>query len=190
MESLLNPLKNIRKPSGSRERDRRLRAGEYAALVSELEKCGNPWVKPMFEIAVETALRQGMLFVLRWEWVNLDKRVIAVPQQFRGTGNKAVPAVIPLSQRAVTVLSVLPKSINGELFPTTQNALVCAWKRALRRLKISDLRWHDLRHEAAARLFEKGLNPMEVATITGHKNLNMLRRYTHLCGENLAAKLG
>jgi len=190
MESLLNPLKNIRKPSGSLERDRRLKLGEYEMLSDELAKCGNSWLKPMFDFAIETALRQGMLFVLRWEWVKLEQKIIVIPQKFRGVGNKAVPSVIPLSKKAVDVLFNLPKSIDGRLFPTTQNALVCGWKRILKRLDIADLRWHDLRHEAASRLFEKGLNPMEVATITGHKNLNMLRRYTHLSGENLAVKLG
>jgi hypothetical protein len=58
--------------------------------------------------------------------------------------------------------------------------------RAIRRAGIEDLRFHDLRHEATTRLFEKGLNIMEVASITGHKDLRMLRRYTHLKAEDLA----
>jgi integrase len=62
--------------------------------------------------------------------------------------------------------------------------------RAVRRARIKDLRFHDLRHEATTRLFEKGLNIMEVASITGHKDLRMLRRYTHLRPEDLAMKLG
>jgi integrase len=76
------------------------------------------------------------------------------------------------------------------VLPTTANALRCVWKRALKDLGIKDLRWHDLRHEAASRLFEKGLHPLEVASITGHKSLTMLRRYTHLQPEALVAKLG
>lgn len=55
---------------------------------------------------------------------------------------------------------------------------------------IEKLRFHDLRHEATNRLFEKGLNPMEVASITGHKTLQMLKRYTHLRAVDLASKLG
>ena len=50
---------------------------------------------------------------------------------------------------------------------------------------IEDLRFHDLRHEATSRLFEKGLNTMEVASITGHEDLKMLKRYTHLRAEDL-----
>lgn len=66
----------------------------------------------------------------------------------------------------------------------------CIWKRVLPLLGIENLRWHDLRHEAASRLFEKGLHPFEVASITGHKSMQMLKRYTHLKPENLVAKLG
>lgn len=58
------------------------------------------------------------------------------------------------------------------------------------RATIVGLRFHDLRHEAANRLFEKGLNVMEVAAITCHKILEMLKRYTHLRAEDLAQKLG
>jgi integrase len=53
-----------------------------------------------------------------------------------------------------------------------------------------EFRLHDLRHEATTRFFELGLNIMEVSTITGHKDLKMLKRYTHLKAEDLALKLG
>lgn len=189
MEALANPIKNIRKPSGSRERDRRLCPGEYELLAEALDGCGNTWARFAFDLAIETALRQGMLFELRWEWVDLDRRVISIPAEFRETGNKGVPAYLPLSTKAVTVLANLPPPKTGFLLKTSQNAVVCAWKRVLRNLGINDLHWHDLRHEAASRLFERGLHPLEVASITGHKSLNMLRRYTHLRPDDLVKKL-
>ncbi len=52
-----------------------------------------------------------------------------------------------------------------------------------------DPTFHDLRHEATSRFFEKGLNPMQVASITGHKTLQMLKRYTHLKAEDWAQLL-
>lgn len=56
---------------------------------------------------------------------------------------------------------------------------------------LTNLHWHDLRHEATSRLFEeKGLNIMEVASVTGHKTLSMLKRYTHLKAQAIAKKLG
>jgi integrase len=190
MEGLLNPLKNIRKPSGSQERDRRLREGEYEKLTIALGESSNPWVKPLFQFAIETSLRQGMLFELRWDWIDLSRQVVMIPAQFRAKGNKVVPAALPLSKNAVHILQMLPRSIDGKVFATTQNAVVCVWKKTLKRIGIEGLRWHDLRHEAASRLFEKGLHPIEVASVTGHKNLNMLKRYTHLNPEALAQKLG
>ena len=65
-----------------------------------------------------------------------------------------------------------------------------AFLKLCRKVKIDDLHFHDLRHEATSRLFEKGLNPVEVATITGHKDTKMLMRYTHLRAEDLAGRLG
>ena len=89
------------------------------------------------------------------------------------------------------VLRTLPRSLHGPVFPClTTETVKRAYIRAVRRAGIVNLRFHDLRHEATTRLFEKGLNIMEVASITGHKDLRMLHRYTHLKAEDLARKLG
>lgn len=189
MNGLQNPLKNIRKPSGPKERDRRLKPGEYDKLAAELAASANIWARPL-DFAIETALRQGMLFVLRWEWVDFEACVIHIPQAYRGVGNKCVPPALPLSQRAVHILAELPVDTSGRIFPTTANAIRLIWTRVVKQLGIEGLRWDDLRHEAASRLFEKGLHPLEVASITGHKSLSMLRRYTHLQPSDLVKKLG
>ena len=97
---------------------------------------------------------------------------------------------VPLSTRAIATLNDLPVHISGKVFPLSETALRGLWGRACRRAGISDLHLHDLRHEATTRLFELGLNIMEVSAITGHKDLKMLKRYTHLKAEDLALKLG
>jgi site-specific recombinase XerD len=85
----------------------------------------------------------------------------------------------------------LPPSTNGCVFgELTREALKQSFKRAVRRAGIAGLRLHDLRHEATSRFFEKGLNVMEVASVTGHKTLQMLKRYTHLSATDLATRLG
>jgi len=76
------------------------------------------------------------------------------------------------------------------LFTYSLRGLSGAFLRLCRRLNIDNLHFHDLRHEATSRLFEKGLNPVEVATITGHKDTRMLMRYTHLRAEDLVGRLG
>lgn len=199
MEGLLNPLKNIRKPSASPARDRRLESGEFEKIHAALASSGNSFAVPAFELAIETSLRQGTLFGLRWEWVDIVNQLIRIPHFARGAKNKGVPAVLPLSRRAQSVLHGLhPKDEHGGLVKdpvgpvlnTTANAVLCVWKRVLPLAGITNLRWHDLRHEAASRLFEKGLHPLEVASITGHKSMQMLKRYTHLKPESLVLKLG
>ena len=194
MESLSNPLNNIRKPSNSNARSRRLEGDEYDRIHASLSQCSNTFAAPAFDLAIETSLRKGTLFKLRWEWVNLNARMIRFPANMLTTANKGIPAVLPLSSKAVSVLSSLytgneqPKQ--GLALDTTANAIGIVWHKCLKKLGITDLHWHDLRHEAASRLFEKGLHPMEVASITGHRSMQMLKRYTHLRPENLLAKLG
>jgi len=80
--------------------------------------------------------------------------------------------------------------VDDKVFPIHVEALKSLWQRARVRAGIQDLTFHDLRHEATSRLFEKDLNVMEVATITGHKDLRMLERYTNLGAGDLALKLG
>ena len=88
------------------------------------------------------------------------------------------------------MLDNLPIDLSGQVFPVSMTALRGLWIRACRRTGIKDLHFHDLRHEATSRFFEKELNVMEVGAITGHKDLRMIQRYTHLRAEDLAVKLG
>ena len=65
------------------------------------------------------------------------------------------------------------------MFATTDYAIRHSWDRLVKRAKLDDLKFHDLRHEAISRFFEMGLNIPEVSLISGHSDLRMLLRYTH-----------
>ena len=210
MEGLGNPLKDIRKPSGSNARDRRLLPGEFRLLYKLLARSGNVYAAPAMVFAIETALRQAILFELRWEWLDWEHRTIAIPLKYQAVGNKGVPKLLPLSSRALKVLRRLhPKQRDGQLcrqpsgpvFATTQNAVVMAFKKVKavhvtrcneegRQPLLVDLRWHDLRHEACSRLVGKMRNLLHVRAITGHKTVAMLARYDHPGAEELLAQLG
>ena len=69
------------------------------------------------------------------------------------------------------------------------NAVRLAWEHLRGRAGCPDLHFHDLRHEAVTRLFERGLNIAEVSAISGHKELKMLQRYTHLRATELVHRL-
>ena len=181
-----NPVRDIRLPTDNRPRDRRLQAGEEARLLAACEQARNPWLLPIVQLALETAMRQGELIRLRWEHIDLNHRTAHLPDTKNGESR-----TVPLSTTAIRVLRALPRSLHGPVFPgLTTEAIKRAYIRAVRRACIENLRFHDLRHEATTRLFEKGLNIMEVASVTGHKDMRMLRRYTHLKAEDLARKLG
>ena len=130
-------------------------------------------------------MRRGENLSLTWQYVHLDKRFVHLPDTKNGDSRD-----VPLSPLALELLRELPRNIRGGVvFPLHYEALKSAWRRACARASITNLRFHDLRHEATSRFFEKGLNVMEVAAITGHKDLRMLQRYTHLRAEDLALKL-
>lgn len=185
MESLANPVKNVRKPRVPAGRNRRLEEGEEKSLGAAADKSSLSWLRPIIEIAIETAMRQGEILRLKWKDVDLKSRIAFLRDTKSGD-----PRAVPLSTRAKAVLEDLPKSLDGRVFPITQWSLEHAFRDACAAAKIEGLRFHDLRHEATSRLFERDMDHMEVATITGHKTLAMLKRYTHLRAKNLLRKLG
>ena len=86
------------------------------------------------------------------------------------------------------LLSSLPV-VDDRVFPTTAIALRLAWDRITFRARVTDLHFHDLRHEAISRFFERGLTLPEVALISGHRDARMLFRYTHPAREQILRKL-
>ncbi|GAB6068873.1 hypothetical protein JCM13664_21940 [Methylothermus subterraneus] len=181
-----NPVANVSKPPPSKPRDRRLKEGEEAQLLASLDRCRNRYRRPLVELAIETAMRQGELLSLQWENIDLKRRIAYLPETKNGEAR-----AVPLSSRAVAILQSLPRSIDGRVFPISQGLVVQAWGHAVKRAGLDDPRFHDLRHKALSRLAERGdLSVLELAQISGHKTLQMLKRYTHLQAEKLARKLG
>ncbi|ACS86821.1 MULTISPECIES: site-specific integrase [Pectobacteriaceae] len=183
----INPVENIRKPTVSSGRTRRLTTHEERRLTRYF-KDKNPELLAIFHIALETGMRQGEILSLRWEYTDLRLGVAHLPLTKNGTSRD-----VPLSSKARQILSGLgerPHHENGYIFSYTSSGFKSAWRVALKALAIDDLHFHDLRHEAISRFFELGtLNVMEVAAISGHKSMNMLKRYTHLRATHLVSKL-
>jgi len=186
-----NPVQQIRRPkvNPGASRERRFESGEEQQLLEACRK-SDVWLESAVILAVETGLRRGKLLSLEWSKMDWDKRVIEITE-IDPTSTKKTPLKIPLSSKATNLLSKLPRSIDGKILQIhSPNALTMAFRRVCDDIGMNDFRFHDLRHEATSRLFEKGLNPMQVAAITGHKSLNTLKRYTHLKAEDLAVMLG
>lgn len=180
-----NPVANVRKPKCPPGRDRRLTAREERLILRYCHGHTNPDLYSIVVLAFETAMRQGEILNLQWEHLNLKSRIAHLPETKNGTKRD-----VPLSVKARDALIRLGVKTKGKVFGYTAEGLKSTWRFMLKKLGIQDLHFHDLRHEAISRLFELGsLDMMEVAAISGHKSLAMLKRYTHLKAQRLVRKL-
>lgn len=209
-----NPLRLVTKPAPPPSRDRVLRDGEFDLLIRAARDRGDgpgmaagSMLEPMIRLALETSMRKGELLALKRSWIDARSRFIKLPADSTKNGDSRNVA---LSKEAFAILQGAPPHINGRVFGCwkDENSFNKPWQRLLRRGKklylddcqaagvepvfgvLDDLHFHDLRHHATTELFSKGLNPFEVASMTGHKSMQMLKRYTHIDAAKLALKLG
>ena len=170
-----NPLANVPKPRCNPPRERRLSDNELKYILNEPFR--NPNIINIIELAIETGLRRSEILKIKPE--NIETDIIYLPDSKNG-----YPRKVPLTNKAKDILnrSTLP-------YPVSANALRLCWSRMLKRGGIENLHFHDLRHEAISRFFEKGLSIPEVSMISGHRDVRQLIRYTHLKVENLAQKI-
>ena len=180
-----NPVDRVKMPPSSPSRNRRLEVGEFERLEEASKLTKNPHIWPVIVFAIETGMRRGEILGLQWEHVDLDRRIAYLPLTKNGTSRE-----VPLSTKAAQVLTAQrQRNDTPSPFHVTPNGFRLEWDRLRSRAGQSDLRFHDLRHEAISRFFELGLNIPEVAVISGHKDPRMLFRYTHLKAEHLIQKL-
>ena len=183
-DGLINPVIGIQRPPLPRGRTRRLTAAEEAHIRNAAATCRNPLLLPIMTLALETSMRLGEIVAARWEHYDASARVLLLPVTKNGK-----PRTIPLSRLAVKTIEGQSSALQGAIFPTTAEAIKRAWIRLMRRAKIDDLRFHDLRHEAISRLVERGFDLPSVMMFSGHSDHRMLLRYTHLKARSLVERL-
>ena len=170
---------------------------EERRLLEAVEAHSNPMLAWVVKVAIETGMRQSEILGLRLSQVDLHSRVVRLSD----TKNNSARTV-PLSAAATaTFKSALenplrPKETDLVFFGEPGRdgkrrpyQFAKIWREIKKVIGVSDLHFHDLRHEAVSRLVENGLSDQEVASISGHKSMQMLRRYTHLRAEDLVSRL-
>lgn len=193
----------VRNPKIPEGRSRRLHQGEEEKLLKAAQKSRSKDIEPIIIIAIETAARRGEIFQMKWEQIDLERKIWAIPAKNTKTQKSRV---VPLSVRAVNTLRKLQtgkvKRLDGKVWSISRpDGITQAFDRICRPQKIvkgekkkldlfPDLHFHDLRHEGTSRLFEKGFSIMKAASITGHEDLQSLKRYTHLRGEDSVEEMG
>lgn len=131
-------------------------------------------------------MRQSEIIKLCWEHLDLKSRIAHLPDTKNGSKRD-----VPLSAKARDALIRLGVKSKGNVFTYTSSGIKSTWRFMLGKLGIEDLHFHDMRHEAISRFFELGsLDMMEIAAISGHKSLSMLKRYTHLKAHKAGQEIG
>lgn len=193
------------------ERDRRLERGEHEAVLAvieggELARRRKPYalpdkgaVKVLYLLALETAMRLREMYTLRVHQVDLPKRTIFLDKTKNGDKRQ-----VPMSSVARSLLEshISERGLSGDdlLFPwwngdgrtlaAASDFLSKLFAGIFEQAGCKDLRFHDLRHEATSRLFERTqLSETQIMKITGHKSQRMMMRYANLRGSDLAAGL-
>lgn len=133
-----HPVSQVRKPKVESARTRRLEPGEEPLLLRALDECSSKFIKPAFQLAIETAARQSEILSMSWEDVDLDRRVV----RLRGAGGGVTKSGeafrdVPLTLGAVQVLKGLEKPAGGRgrVLALTQSTLLQAWPRAVKRAR-------------------------------------------------------
>ena len=154
-------------------RNRRLSSDEITLLLNSCDE----YLKHVVILLIETAITIAD--------IDLESRLLLLSDTKNGDDR-----VIPLSPRAVESISYLISHAQSlMLLGYEKEWLTRKFIALCKTIGIDNYRLHDLRHEGISKLFEKGLNVMEVSSISGHKELSMLKRYTHINPSTLLAKL-
>lgn len=189
-------------PKVDQERDRRLLPDEEGKIMAVL--VAFPEDLTFFTLALETAMRMRECYTLLMSQLALDQRTIHLHRSKNGDNRQ-----VPLSSPAVAALRAhidanqpqIDRRDGRILSYWAGNRGVAALDVATRDLSrtfrlhfegsgVPDFHFHDLRHEATCRLYERTtLSDVLIAKITGHRDLRMLKRYASLRGSDLAAHL-
>jgi integrase len=184
-----NPAAQIRRKTENNARVRFLSDKEEADLRGVVLKRG-PAQMSILEVALNTGMRAGEQFSLKWSQVDLDRRIITLPKTKNGTTRH-----IPINSVAASAFADLRTRSDGSenVFPSRRKdgaALVSArgwFKPALKDAGIKGFTWHCLRHTFASRLVMAGVDIRTVGELLGHKSLTMTMRYSHLAPAHNAA---
>ena len=189
----VNPVVRISKPREAQGRTRFLSDKERERLLVACRSSESIHLFPIVTLALSTGMRRGEILGLSWENVDLQNRRITLLRTKNGERR-----VVPLVCKAYELIKNLYLKLEPEskdlLFPSPNNpkqpiSIRTAWETAIKRGKIENFRFHDLRHSTASYLAMNGASLLEIADILGHKTLQMVKRYSHLSEDHKATVL-
>lgn len=147
-------------------------------------------IRPMIILSLNTGMRQGEIFSLRWENINFEHAMLTIEGAYAKSGRTRH---IPLNTEALQVLkSWREQSENPELVFVNKDGqrfdnVNKAWRGILNAANITNFRWHDMRHHFASRLVMVSVDLNTVRELLGHSDMSMTLRYAHLAPEHKAS---
>ena len=187
IDSAKHELSRRRLIQKSRNRVRRLAPGEEKMLLDYFairDQRSDIKMVPVMRFAIATARRQEEICKLLWADVDFEKGIAwldDVKHPRMKTGNRRAFRML---SDAAAIVGAMPR-LKDQVFPFRPRSVGTAFARACQMLGIEGLHFHDLRHEATSRLFERGYSIQEVSQFTLHESWATLKRYTHLRPENV-----
>ena len=184
-----NPTATLKRLEENEPPTRYLTEEEFEPLLTACkEQEDQPWLHPLVVLAIHTGMRQGELRGLRWENVDLNRRVITLRMR-----KKLRFKTIPIDDTAMQILEDLNGKRLGENVvmydwgvPIKKSYVGHCFRNACEQAGITGFRFHDLRHTFASQLTLAGVDLLTVSRLLGHKTTIMSQRYTHLSLEHKA----
>ncbi len=207
--NIASPLAGVPAPPPPQARARRLSSDETARLREALPDAARPaqgakrsglyrsgarnaLLAPLLDFARETGMRRGEICAMLWPWIDFAAEVPTVSIPAKATKTRRA-RVVPLTSVAEAILRTLPRPAADErdqrVFPVSAGAVTQAIRRARKRAGLTDVRLHDMRHEAVSRLIEINMSVSDAMAMAGHSDPRSSARYTHLDPQRLGAKL-
>ena len=178
-----HPMRHMTTPPNANNRTRRVTDREWQQISQAASQQKNPLVLAVIQFAYETGMRRSEVLRLKPKDVDLELQIAHLDDTKNGT-----PRSVPLSAKANQIVKQqLRKDHQEFVFDISATAIQQAWRRIIRKANISDLRFHDLRHEAISRFFEMGMSIAEVRCISGHKDVRQLFNYTHIKADRIVS---
>lgn len=179
-------LKRLGYNMKSRERDRRPTLEELDEVLEHFFEmlARRPTVIHMPKVvafAIFSTRRMDEIARIMWEDLDEHRQAVKV-RDMKNPGQKIGYDVwCHLPDEAWAIVQSMPRKC-AEIFPYNTDSIGTAWSRACKVVGVDDLHFHDLRHEVVSRLFEMDWDIPRVSSVSGHRDWNSLRRYTHLRG--------
>lgn len=182
-----DPLKDAHRPKSPPPRDKRIHPEVEILIIQELTAGKQTALKHElsigFQLALETAMRQGEIWGLDWQHVFLDKRYVYLADTKNGFSRQ-----VPLSKQAVALIKQLSPQEKGRVFKSNQQSASTIFRKVLKKAGVAGITFHDTRHEALTRLARK-IDVLDLARMVGHRDTRSLMVYYNATASEIAARL-